>query len=179
LHAAIAAAFLRWQENEARIVQERPQVWEGITLSTNVTNFIFDHLLPSLMHQKQSGKRLKTHKILELIVALEPDQFIGLVLVYAHRIGDRDGVSRAFDIFMLPSSFYRQHLKAYRDSHAGGLEKAFHAKAGLKKRNQEILKRRNELLAKGKLKRNIAGILGNEFKLTATSIRGILKNTKS
>ena len=27
LHTAIAATFLRWQENEARIAQERPQVW--------------------------------------------------------------------------------------------------------------------------------------------------------
>ena len=116
---------------------------------------------------------------MDLIVALEPDEFAGLVLVYAYRIGDPDGVSRAVDILTAPSSFYRQHLKAYRDSHVGGREKAARAKARLRERNQKILKRHNELLAKGKPKRNIAGILGEEFKLTAARIRDVLKNTKA
>ena len=175
LNAAVAADFLKWQENEERLAQERPQVLEGIALSKDVTSFIFDHLLPQLMDRQRSKERPKTHKILDLIVELEPDQFVALILLYAQRIGDPVGVSRALDILLAPSSFYRQRLKAYRDSHVGGRERAARAKAG----HQQILKRRDKLLANGIAERNIAGILGKEFKLTPTRIRQILKNTKA
>ena len=179
LGTAVGTDFLKWREHEERLAQERPQVLEGIALSKDVTSFILDHLLPQLMDGQRSKERPKTHRILDLIVALEPDQFVGLVQLYAHRIGDRDGVNRAYDIQLLPSSFYLQRLKAYRDSHVGGRERAARAKPGLRVRNQDILKRRDELLAKGKTKRDIAGILGKDFKLTDTRIRQILKNTKA
>jgi hypothetical protein len=179
LNAAVAADFLKWQENEERLAQERPQVLEGIALSKDVTSFILDHLLPQLMDGQRSKDRPKTHKILDLVVALEPDQFVALVQLYAHRIGDRKGVSRALDILSAPSSFHRQHLKAYRDSYVGGRERAARAKAALRERDQKILKRRDELLAEGKTKHNIASILGKEFERTATRIRQILKNTKA
>ena len=179
LNAAVAADFLKWKENEERLAQERPQVLEGIALSKDVTSFIFDHLLPLMMDPKRSVRRGKKHKILDLVGALEPDQFFGLVLLYAHRIGDPVGVSRAYDILITPSHFYRQQLKAYRDSLVGGREKAARAKAGHKERKQQILKRRDKLLANGIAERNIAGILGEKFKLTPTRIRQILKNTKA
>ncbi len=179
LNAAVAADFLKWKENEERLAQERPQVLEGIALSKDVTSFIFDHLLPQMMGRKRPGGRGKKHKILGLVGALESDQFFGLVFLYAQRIDDPVGASRAFDILITPSHFYRQQLKAYRDSLVGGREKAARAKAGLGVRNQDILKRHNELLANGKSKRNIASILGKEFELTATRIREILKNTKA
>ena len=73
--AAVGADFLRWQENEERLAQERPQVLEGIAIPKDVTSFIFDHLLPQLMDRQRSKERPKTHKILDLIVALEPGQF--------------------------------------------------------------------------------------------------------
>ncbi len=179
LNAAVAADFLKWKENEERLAQERPQVLEGIALSKDVTSFILDHLLPQLMDGQRSKDRPKTHKILDLVVALEPDQFVALVQLYAHRIGDRDGVNRAYDILLAPSSFYRQRLKAYQDSHVGGRERAARAKAGHKERKQQILKRRDKLLANGIAERNIAGILGGKYTLTPTRIRQILKNTKA
>ena len=179
LNAAVAADFLKWQEKEERLAQERPQVLEGIALSKDVTSFIFDHLLPRMMGQKRPGGRGKKHKILDLVGALESDQFFGLVFLYAQRIDDPVGASRAFDILITPSHFYRQQLKAYRNSLVGGREKAARAKAPLRERDQKILKRRDELLAEGKTKHNIASILGKEFGRTSTRIRQILKNTKA
>ena len=92
-----------------------------------------------------------------------------------HRIGNRDGVSRAFDILTTPSSVYRHHLKAYRDSYRGGVKKAAGKKEELAVRNQNILKRASELHAKRMAKHNIASILAREFDLSSTRIRQILK----
>ena len=47
---------------------------------------------------------------------------LALVIVYAHRIGDQDGVGRAFDIYSSASTFHRQRLEAYRQSSEGGPE---------------------------------------------------------
>ena len=121
---------------------------------------------------------MKNDKVLDLAKKLEPDQFVGLVLLYAHRIGDRNGVRRAYGFLTAPSSPYRQRLKAYRDSHVGGLEKSARTGEKLRKRDQEILDRANELLKKEQPRRNIASILAKEFALTPARIRQILKKQK-
>ena len=146
--------------------------------SKDVASFIFDHLLPQLMDRQRFRGPRKKYKILDLVDALEPDQFFGLVLLYALRIEDRDGVSRAYDILLAPSSFYLQRLGAYRNSREGGRTKANLSRAKLAKRNQRILERANTLLEEGKQRRNIAGILAKENELTSTTIRMILRNSK-
>lgn len=98
LDAAVTADFQKWREYEERLTQERPQVFAGSPTPKDVTTFILDHLLPQKMGSGRSNARGKKHKILNLVATLEPYQFVGLVLLYAIRIGDRDGVSRAFDI---------------------------------------------------------------------------------
>ncbi len=179
LGAAVGADFLKWQKHEVRLHRRLRKIEEGVPQPCDFTSFIVDHLLPQSTDRKLSKGHVLNKEFLDLVKKLEPDQFVGLVLLYAHRIGDRDGVSRAYGILVAPSSIYRNHLKAYRDSYRGGREKAAGKKEELAPRNQNILKRAGELLAKGIPKRNIAGMLGNEFKLTATRIREILKNTKA
>ncbi len=178
LGAAVGADFLKWQKHEVRLHRRLRKIEEGVPQPCDFTSFIFDHLFPQSTDRKLSKGRVLNKEFLDLVKKLEPDQFVGLVLLYAHRIGDRDGVSRAYGILVAPSSGYRHHLKAYRDSHRGGGEKAAREKEKLAVRNQKILKRAKELLTNGKPKRNIASILAREFGLTATSIRNIGKNSK-
>ncbi len=175
LGAAVGADFLKWQEHEARLPRKIRKIEEGVPQPCDFTSFIFDHLLPQSTDRKLSKGHVLNKEFLDLVKKLEPDQFVGLVLLYAHRIGDRDGVSRAYGILVAPSSIYRHQLKACRDRHRGGGEKAARQKETLAVRNQKILKRANELLIKGKPKRNIASILAREFDLSSTRIRQILK----
>ncbi len=124
LGAAVGADFLKWQEHEARLPRRMRKIEEGVPQPCDFTSFIFDHLLPQSTDRKLSKGHVLNKEFLDLVKKLEPDQFVGLVLLYAHRIGDRDGVSRAYSVLVAPSSVYRHHLKAYRDSHRGGVKKA-------------------------------------------------------
>jgi hypothetical protein len=178
LEAAVSADLSRWHENEKRLAQDFSPIMKGMVTPNDVTSFIFVYLLPEKMKRRRAGTRKRNHKICELVIALEPDQFIGLVLLYAVRIDDRAGVGRAFDILMSTESPYRQNLKAYRDRHEGGRERAALAKPKLEARDQEIVARAEALINKGIGERNISGILAKEFKLSPTRIRQILTKTK-
>jgi hypothetical protein len=185
LDAAVASDFHRWRENDSRLARERPQIAKALTNSRDVASFIFDHLLPRMMGRNRPNRGGRRHKVLDLVIALEPDQFVALVIVYADRICDRDGVNRAFDIFSSASSFHRQHLEAYRKSSEGGHTAANPSKgkraterAARVVRDQRIRERRDELRKSGKPERNIASILAKQFELTPTRIRTILRNTK-
>jgi hypothetical protein len=185
LDEAVASDFHRWQENDSRLARERPQIGQALTSSRDVASFIFDHLLPRMMGRNRPNRGGRRHKVLDLVIALEPDQFVALVIVYADRIGDRDGVNRAFDIFSSASSFHRQHLKAHRKSSEGGHNAANPSKgeratehADRAVRDQRIRERRDELLKSSTPERNIASLLAKQFELTPTRIRAIIKNTK-
>jgi len=176
LEAAMSADFERWRENNERMAQDFSPIVKGIGIPSDVTSFILDHVLPLRM-QRQSAKARK-HEVLELVIALEPDEFIGLILLYAVRIEDRAGVGRAFDILMATSSPYKQRLKAYRGSSEGGRQKASQAKAERAVRDRRILERAVELCSSGKRERDIASILAKEFNLSSTHIRTIRRKSK-
>ena len=178
LDEAIASDFHRWQENDSRLARERPQIKETLSKSKDVASFIFNHLLPLMMDRSRRDLPRGKHKILDLVAALEPDQFVALVIVYADRVGDRDGVSRAFDIFTTSSSVHRQQLEAYRNSSKGGHQKAFRSKAERVARDLRIREQAVKLRESGKPEHNLASILSKRFKLTPRTIRTILKNTK-
>jgi hypothetical protein len=178
LDAAVATEFQRWQENDGRLAREHPQIAQALTNPGDVASFIFNHLLPLMMDRSRRDLPRGKHKILDLVAALEPDQFVALVIVYADRVGDRDGVSRAFDIFTTSSSVHRQQLEAYRKSSEGGKKTANRSKGKLAARDQRIRERAVKLGKSGRPERNIASILAKQFELTPTRIRTILKNTK-
>ncbi len=177
LDAAVAVDFGRRQKNETHLA-ERSQIKDALSRSGDVASFIFDHLLPLMMDRSRRDLPRGKHKILDLVAALEPDQFVALVIVYADRVGDRDGVSRAFDIFTTSSSVHRQQLEAYRNSSEAGKKTANRSKGKLAARDQRIHERAVKLGKSGRPERNIASILAKQFELTPTRIRTILKNTK-
>ena len=178
LDAAIGSDFSAWQENEAQVAQKFSKLVEGINRPRDVATFILDNLLPLYTSTKASKGRRINQEFLNLIKELEPVQFIALVILYALRIGDQDGVSRAFDIYTSPTSLYLQHLEAYRDRHKGGLQRAAKSRRRFAERDQKILDKAEELHAKGIPKNHIASRLANEFDLTSTRIRQILRKTK-
>jgi hypothetical protein len=124
IEKAVSADLKKWDENEKRFAQDFSPIMKSIVTQSDVTSFIFDHLLPLKMNRRRPNSKGKRHKILDLALALEPDQFVGLVLLYAIRLNDRARVGRALDMLLAPSNPYKQHLKAYRKSSEGGHEKA-------------------------------------------------------
>jgi hypothetical protein len=184
LEAAVSAQYHKWQKNELRLVQERPQIKESLGGPSDVASFIFDHFLPLVIDRSRRDIPRGKHKILNLVTALEPDQFVGLVIVYADRIGDRDGVTRAFDILRTSSSVHRQQLKTYRKSSEGGhiaanplKGKRAAERAARATRDQQIHEQAAEWRNSGKPKHMIAGKLAKKHGLSTDRIRKILKKS--
>lgn len=170
---AVETSFIDWRKAEERRAQNLGEEQNGIAPPRDRASYIYDYVLPRCLDRKSFGASDKNQAVIGLLRTLEPDRFIALVLLYAARFNDVDGVRRAYDVLTMPSSPYRELLETFHHHRRGGLTRS--------RTNQQkkIIRCALELLEKGASRRDVAGMIAQDLELSSAYVRRILKKNET
>jgi len=138
--------------------------------SESVTLYILDHLLRYTLDRELAKIYGKHECLLDLIKELEAEEFLGVVLLYANRVGDHD-------IFVINPTPYLELLRTYRRRRKGGLGKGESIRQVLAERDAKIREKADTFRAAGRPKYEIASVLAERHGISPQHIRRILKKT--
>ncbi len=145
--------------------------------SQDTTRYVLDHLLPHALNPKQTKIYGRNQLLVDLLNELEPEEFVAVVLLYADRVGDAEGVRRAHDILVINPAPYVELIGAYRRRRKGGQGKRENIAQVLAERDAKIRKEAGTLRAAGRPKNEIASVLAERHGFSPQHIRRILKKT--
>ncbi len=145
--------------------------------SRDITSYVFEHLLPYTLNISLGKERRRNEGLLGLIKELKPDEFAAVLLLYADRVGDTAAVRRAHELISRPARPSLEPLHVYRRRRAGGHGRRESLKEDLTQRNNDIREDYKRLLASGRSKREIPGIIAKTRRLSEKQIRRIVNET--
>ncbi len=147
--------------------------------SSDPTTYVLDHLLPNALVERSRKKLELVHGIRDLVLKLEPEEFVALLVLYAAHHSSEKGIGRAYDVLVNKMQPYRKLITSFKNAASGGLAKITSPTQYKRRdRDEKIIKRAEELSENGMAKRDIASHLANKSELGVRQIRNILKKAE-